>query len=89
MTDSEITEVIRSLHPDLKVGEMELRVGRALVSATYRKSAEMLLQSIDSSDRGIEMAVAAERERCAKIAEIEHMTPKDIVRVIRSNYPSD
>ena len=63
MTDAEITAVIQGLHPDLKVGEMELRVGRAIAQA--------------------------EKERCARIAEIEHMTPKDIVRVIRSNYPDD
>lgn len=63
MTDQEITEVIQSLHPDLKVGEMELRVGRALV--------------------------AAEQERCVRIAEIPHMTPRDIARVIRSNWPRD
>ena len=63
MTDAEITAVIGGLHPDLNVGELELRVSRAIAQA--------------------------ERERCAKIAEIEHMTPKDIARVIRSNYPSD
>lgn len=58
MTDQEITEVIQSLHPDLKVGEMELRVGRAIA--------------------------AAEKEQCARIAEIPGMTPTDIARVIRN-----
>ena len=44
MTDQEITEVIQSLHPDLQVGEMELRVGRAIAfweSQACAKIAEM------------------------------------------------
>lgn len=51
--------------------------------------ADYLVKSAQASEAAIQAAVMAERERCAKIAEIEHMTPRDIARVIRSNWPSD
>ena len=50
---------------------------------------EYLIAMTERSEAAIQEAVMAERERCAKIAEIEYMTPRDIARVIRSNYPSD
>lgn len=55
----------------------------------YRTMAEILLESVKESDVAVRAAVLAERERCAKIAEIEYMTPKDIARVIRSNWPQE
>lgn len=58
MTDAEIAAVIKGLHPDLEVGEMELRVARAVA--------------------------LAERERCARVAEMPDMAKVDIVRVIRN-----
>lgn len=51
--------------------------------------ADYLVKSAQASEAAIQAAVMAERERCAKIAEIEHMTPRDIARVIRSNWPRD
>lgn len=89
MTEAEITEVIQGLHPDLKVGEMELRVMLAIAEAERKKCAKAMLGAVEAQDAAIKAAVAAERERCAGIAEIEHMTPRDIARVIRSNWPSD
>ena len=41
MTDQEIAEVIRGLHPDLKVGPMELLVGRAIAKAEQERCAKI------------------------------------------------
>ena len=59
------------------------------ISRANADLSEYLIQTAETAKRDVEAAVMAERERCAKIAEIEHMTPRDIARVIRSNYPSD
>ena len=84
MTDAEIIEVIHGLHPDLKVGEMELRVAQAIAAAERKNCARVLIGSVRATDEAIKAAVAAERDRCAKIAEIPGMTSKDIVRAIRN-----
>jgi hypothetical protein len=60
VTDIEIREVMRKLHPDLRIGAFELLVCRTIAEAC--------------------------KEKHARIAEIPHMTPKDIARVIRSDY---
>ena len=59
------------------------------VSQANKELSEYLIAMTERSEAAVQEAVMAERERCAKIAEIEHMTPRDIARVIRSNYPSD
>jgi glycerol-3-phosphate cytidylyltransferase-like family protein len=59
------------------------------VSQANKDLSEYLIVTAERSEAAIQAAVMAERERCAKIAEIEYMTPRDIARVIRSNYPSD
>ena len=59
------------------------------ISRANADLSDYLIQSAETTKKAIEAAIMAERERCAKIAEIEHMTPRDIARVIRSNYPDD
>ena len=59
------------------------------ISRANKDLSEYLTAMTERSEAAIQEAVMAERERCAKIAEIEYMTPRDIARVIRSNYPSD
>ena len=59
------------------------------ISRANKDLSEYLIATTERSEAAIQEAVMAERERCAKIAEIEYMTPRDIARVIRSNYPSD
>lgn len=83
MTDHEIIGIIQTLHPDLKVGPMELIVGRAIADAERKQVAQVLIGSVRAEDAVRKAAMAAERERCAKIAEIPGMTPKDIARAIR------
>ena len=68
---------------EILIGSMEA------LSRANKDLSEYLIASAKLTEATIQAAVMAERERCARIAEIEHMTPRDIARVIRSNYPSD
>jgi hypothetical protein len=68
---------------EILIGSMEA------ISRANKDLSEYLIASAKLTEATIQAAVMAERERCARIAEIEHMTPRDIARVIRSNYPSD
>lgn len=68
---------------EILIGSMEA------LSRANKDLSEYLIASSKLTEATIQAAVMAERERCARIAEIEHMTPRDIARVIRSNYPSD
>lgn len=54
------------------------------ISRANADLSEHLIKSAQGSDKAIEDAIRVERERCAKIAEIPHMTPADIARVIRN-----
>lgn len=94
MTDAEITAVIKGLHPDLEVGDMELRVARAIAAAErerWIKMVDRLVSALELRKEGeirlvdmIPGIIEAERERCAMVAEMPDMAKVDIVRVIRN-----
>ena len=68
---------------EILIGSMEA------LSRANKELSEYLIASAKLTEATIQAAVMAERERCARIAEIEHMTPRDIARVIRSNWPQE
>ena len=62
-----------------------------VIEAAYQAgfSKQFAANSIVEFQKFAQVIVELERERCVAIAQIEHMTPKDIARVIRSNWPQE
>ena len=53
------------------------------ISRANKDLSEYLINAAQATEAAIEAAVLAERERCARIAEIPHMAQSDIARAIR------